>query len=485
MKRSTENWITGTLAVIFLIYVAVRAWLLPITHDEGATLLNHVPRLVFDTLTFQKEANPNNHILNTLAIKTLLGLFPAHQFVVRLPVLIGCGLYLWAGIAISRRLSEQVWVRLFCLVMLLGNPFLAEFFGLARGYGLAIGLMMMALYQALRFFEENTARLLRNAIIFAGLAVYANFTQVLFFAPFTLLVSGIAWRQNRSWASFWSVARPALYTFGVFILLLAIPLSRMSKDRELVNWNRLSSNFETVELLIHDSIRGKAYLGDNTVTILSWSALIGICIGVCMAIAQFRRHGWRMMSDPKVFLAIILAGTLITNLVNVNVFHTAQLNARLSLLFYPLFALLVASEADWLWQRWGRRSWVLMAPLLALVLINNIRCMNLTDCREWWYDRSTLEVLDKIKAIYIAEGRTEPYTFDCGWGFQNSFMVHIQEFPQGYDQVVRFTGWHENRAPVPGPDFFYVIEQGEIKTLQENNYYIVCKVPIAYILRKK
>ncbi|MEO6758940.1 MAG: hypothetical protein ABIO24_05755, partial [Saprospiraceae bacterium] len=197
MKRTTENWVAGGLIGAYLIYVALRAWLLPITHEEGVTILNYVPRLFIDTLLYQKEANPNNYILNTLAIKTLLGLLPGHQFVVRLPALLGCGLYLWAGSALCRRLSEHPWVRLFGLAVLVGNPFLAEYFGLAQGHGLAIGLMLLALYRAWQFFENNTPHTLRSALLFAGLAGYANFALLLFFMPFSLLLFWAAWQQNR------------------------------------------------------------------------------------------------------------------------------------------------------------------------------------------------------------------------------------------------------------------------------------------------
>ncbi len=484
MKRFTETWLTGALAVAFLAYVAARAWRLPITHDEGATILNHVPRLVFDTLTFKKEANPNNHILNTLGIKTLLGIFPGHQFVVRLPALIGCALYVWAGLAICRRLSDQVWVRLFGVIVLLGNPFLAEFFGLARGYGLAVGLMTMALYQTWRFFENNSARTLRAAFIFAGLAVYANFTLLLFFIPFSLLAFWASWQQNRSWTDCWPVARPALYTLGIYILLWLTPLIRLSQDYELVTWSRLSSNFETIRLLIRSSTHALLYLGRNTTLILSWATLTAMLIGWGMAIGQWRRQRWQFAGDPKVFLATIFLGAVIANLVNVHLLHRAQLNARLSLFFYPLFALLLASMAAWLWQRIGRRSWAFLAPVLLLTLLNNVRCINLSNAFEWWFDSSTFYVLDKMKEIQAAEGRTEPYTFDGNWAVMNSFLVHAQVFPQGYDRTVTSFGWHADRVPIPGPDFFFAINDGEVQALGDA-YQVVYKPPVGFLLRKK
>lgn len=484
MKRSTENWALGTLAVAFFAYVAARAWLLPITHDEGTTILNHVPRLVFDTLTFQKEANPNNHILNTLGIKTLLGIFPGHQIVARLPVLIGCALYLWAGLAICGRLSEQSWVRVFGAVVLLGNPFLAEFFALARGYGLAIGLMMMALYHTWRFLENNAARQLRTAFVFAGLAVYANFTLLLFFAPFVLLAFWATWQQNRGWAAFWPVVRPACYTLGIYILLWATPLSHLSQDREITHWEQLSSDFETIRLLMRSSTRGYGYLGNDTAVLLSWAALVAMLIGWGIAIGQWRRQKWQFAQDPKVFLAAVFAGAVIANLANIHLLHTAQLNARLSLFFYPLFALLLASMAAWTWQWVGQRTWIFLAPVLFITLLNNVRCLNFRDSFEWWFDASTFAVLDKMKEIQATEGHTEPYSFDSNWSMLSSFTVHVNEFPQGYAQTVQSVQWHSDRVPVVGPDFFFAINDGEVQALGDA-YQMVYKPRVGFLLRKK
>ncbi len=484
MKRSTENWVTAGLAAAFLVYVALRAWLLPITHDEGATIINHVPRLVFDTLTYENEANPNNHILNTLGIKLMLGIFPGSQLVVRLPVLLGCTLYIWAAVQLSRRWSEQVWVRLFSLVMLVGSPFLGEFFGLARGYGLAIGLMAMALLKAWDFFENNSARTLRAAFIFAGLAVYANFTLLLFFAPFCILLFAAAWQKNGNRSSFWTISRPAFYTVGTYTVLWLTPLSRLSKDRELMHWEQLDSNFDTIRRQITSIVHGNPYLGNNTVVILSWAALIGIFIGITMAIWQWRKQKWQFAADPKVFLAAVFAGALIANLINTQVLHTAQLNARLSLFFYPLFALLLAGMADWLWTRWGKRSWIYLAPLFLLLLINNVRCLDLKRSYEWWFDASNLEVLTKIREIQSSENRTDPYSFDSNWAMLNSFSCHVNEFPQGYNQLLQRIEWHADRTPIAGPEFFFAINDKEAYTLGDN-YQAVYKPYVGVLLRKK
>ena len=232
MNQKIERWVLGGIAAVFCLYILLRAWLLPVTVDESATAINHVPRLVFDTLTYQLEANPNNHILHTLLIKTFVGIFGWHHFVLRLPVLIGGFLYAWASVQLVRKISDQAWLRVFSLMLLLGNPYLLEFFSLARGYGLAAGLMTVALWHAWRFYESNDTKVLKWAFLFAGLSVYANFTLLIFFAPFVLLMLVGAWQLNPSFSTYWKQAKPAFITLGVFVLLWITPLKRLSKDSE-------------------------------------------------------------------------------------------------------------------------------------------------------------------------------------------------------------------------------------------------------------
>ncbi|MFN7266025.1 MAG: hypothetical protein ACK5VB_00890, partial [Bacteroidota bacterium] len=155
MNQQTENRILAGIAALFGVYILIRAYNLPITVDEASTAINHVPRLVVDTLFYEREANPNNHILNTLLIKITTGIFGWHHFIVRLPVLIGGALYAWAAIQLSRRISSFSPVRILALLLFFGNPYMLEFFSFARGYGLAAGLLAVSVEMACRFFDTQ------------------------------------------------------------------------------------------------------------------------------------------------------------------------------------------------------------------------------------------------------------------------------------------------------------------------------------------
>lgn len=477
------------LSAFVFCYAAVRAWLLPITHDEASTCFNHVPRLVVDTLMFQKEANPNNHILNTLAIKLMVGLFGWSQFVVRLPALFGGILYLWAANHLVYRISDNPGVRLFAFLLLVGNPYMLEFFALARGYGLAAGLMLAAIYHATVFAQQNERRAALWAALFAGLAVYANFTLLLFFAPFTLLWCLIAAQNNPSWRGFWEKTGPALKTTAVFIALWVTPLSRLSKDSEIVNWAEMPSFFITAKDLVRSATANNPYLGNDTYLKLSWLLVAGIAIAWIMALAHWRGHRWQLPRATGTWMAGLLAGAFVANIAQVWFTSTPYLQARLSQFYYPLAALTLAWPAQWLWERFGRRAWLYMAPLMAFMLLNHARLLNLTMSHEWWYDRSTFMVLDYFKKLHEQEKPAQPYRVDVNWVMLNSFGFHLEKNYNGHKQYVQlFENWHPRRTPDAniGYEFYYADGPDEAQPLL-NTFDVVYRTPGSgfLLLRRK
>lgn len=476
MNRKLETLFVSALLSAFALYILLRAWLLPITVDEAATAINHVPRLVIDTLTYRSDANPNNHILNTIAIKAFTGLLGWHPFVVRLPVLLGGLLYGWAAIMLTRRLSEQAWVRLFALLMLLGNPYLLEFFSLARGYGLAAGLMLAALWQSWRFLEENSAKHLRGAFIFGGLAVYANFTLLVFFAPFTALLLFAAWRANPSFSSFWKKTKPALITLAIFIALWYEPLRQLSKDSEIANWTALGSFIGSMEQSVKAAVHNIAYLGDDTNRILTWLAML-FSVGMWLVAAwRWWRSSRRFAADPRLFLIAVLPGAVLTNILQVHQTGTPYLQSRLALFYYPLFALHLGVAAAWLWERWGKRAWAFMVPVALFAALNLVRCVDLIKSSEWWFDQATYRVLEHLKKVHETEGRTEPIGLDAHHVMLNSYMFHLERDPRGFDRYVHLAPWHGLQPPTRDYEFYYAINAEEVKDIIAD-YDVVMHVP--------
>lgn len=472
-----ENRILYAILAMTGLYVAIRAWLLPITVDEASTALMQVPRRVVDTLLFETDNTPNNHILNTLLIKITTGMFGWHQFVVRIPVLLGALLYGWASLQLVRAISPSFRVRLLALLLMLGNPYLLEFFSFARGYGLAAGLMTMAIWQAWRFFSLNEWKPLRNAGLFAGLAVYANFTLLIFCVPFIVLLFWACWQLNPSRAGFWKKAKPLAITTLVFMVLLYTPLARVAKSHDIATWNALDSCFESVKQFIGASVHHNAYLGRQTDLWLTWFAIIGALASGIAACIRWKRIRWQFKTDPRVWVVSLLFGAIIANLVQVWPGKTPYLQPRLFLFYWPLFALAISCGYAWVNERFGKQKfWIAAAPLLLLGTINTVRTLDIRSSHEWYHDIGTFTVLDYLKKSYEAEGRKEPYLLDTEWFMQNSFLFHIEKNSYGCAKYIKLPPFHGARSPMKGADFYYAINSDRTQEALAD-YDIVLRIP--------
>lgn len=486
MNRKT-NIIIGALAVVFGIYVVLRAWLIPVTVDESSTAISHVPRAFFDTLFFKSDANPNNHILNTLLIKGLTGVFGWHPMVFRLPVLFGALAYAWAGSLLCRQISKSSWVQVFTFAVLLGQPYCLEFFSVARGYGLGMGLMMVSIWQSWKFINQgHQAKHLALAATFAGFAVYANFTLLLFYVPIIGLTFLSAKQSSTSFSTFWQKTWPAVSILSVFTALLYTPLSRLSKHSELKNWNKLESLFNSAEKSMRTAIHKSPFLENDGAHILAWLGVLFTVGIIYVTLNRWVEKNRNLAADPRIFLVALLAGALVTNVVQVEITHTPYLEPRLALFYWPLFALALGVAASWLQERSNTWAWGMMAPILALSIINLGRCVNLRESFEWWHDQDTYLVFDYLKKAKEAEGRQTPYTLDATWLLLNSLMYHVEKDPRGFNQVAQLAPWHSDRPPAYEYEYFYAMSPETAQPILDR-YEIVLRSPHScmVLLRRK
>jgi hypothetical protein len=136
---------TGLFVLLITIF---RAQYTGITYDEAFTYLNYVfPG--FTTYLFGFNTHfLNDHVLNSLLAR--LACFATNtqynEFVIRLPNVLAYIAYIFFACSVVKTKKY----RYFFFLLFIGNYYLNEFFGLARGYGIATACIAGALY----FFEK-------------------------------------------------------------------------------------------------------------------------------------------------------------------------------------------------------------------------------------------------------------------------------------------------------------------------------------------
>ena len=134
----------------------------------------------FSAMRWSCRRDASNHVLYSILAKTCITLFGLTEFTLRIPSLLGGLLYLLAVFRLSRRLLGEGWLLLLPVALLSLNPLVMDLMSAARGYGLALGLFLWALDQALGYVEApGRGALVRKVAIGLALAVAANLTLLL------------------------------------------------------------------------------------------------------------------------------------------------------------------------------------------------------------------------------------------------------------------------------------------------------------------
>lgn len=185
---SPSVFLLGIPAALLFAYILIRAYLLSLTWDEAFTFFEFVRHPSWLPHDFN-YMSANNHLLNTWLMKCSVFLFGDGELALRLPNVIASGFFFFWSARLLKKLFENNWFALAAFLALTLNPFVLDFFSLARGYGISLALMMGAVYQLTVYIKEDPAVKRGLKIQFFLLfAILANLTMLHLFAAVTLIL---------------------------------------------------------------------------------------------------------------------------------------------------------------------------------------------------------------------------------------------------------------------------------------------------------
>lgn len=150
--------------------------------DEQGSYFMFVTSAQFFPETYD-QWSANNHALNTFLMWVCNNVFGPDQLSLRLPNLLAGALYIFSTAMMARRLPSPV-ASVVAFVLMNTNPFMIEYFGLARGYGLANGFMALAFWQVWVYCDSGFRwKNLAVAMAACVLSVFANYIYLNLFLP--------------------------------------------------------------------------------------------------------------------------------------------------------------------------------------------------------------------------------------------------------------------------------------------------------------
>jgi len=369
------------------VYIVVRAGLLSFTYDECWSFMGYAEQSVWSTVTNETPA-ANNHILHSLLMKVAFSLFGMSELALRLPVLLGFVVFGWFSWNVAKEFQGM---QLLVFAGLVLQPYLLDYFVLARGYGLALAFMMGALLFAYRYSQSKVSSHALWALVFAAAASYTNFTYLLLYISIGMMLVFFGWRNA-------GVKRliPILLTVSVFlVMLVAYPISRLIEAQELYYGGTVGFYTDTLKTLGH--VASYKLMGGGALAALF--ALVLLYSGAHVLYLIWRKKSLSMGVVAASVLVLIALGSVMQHYIIGSKF----LIDRTAMVLLPLFVL----AAFHLIQSHIKRPKLAAGLLVSACAVNMALAANLTHTIDF------KEHADYKAAFYeiseVAEKDTDPF----------------------------------------------------------------------------
>lgn len=400
------------VALALCVYFILRAILIGITYDEAWTLDGSVNLKVIEVLNY-KDPSTNNHILNTLLIKLLFLVGKKSVFIARIPNILAGVLYVYFSYKISLDLVKRT-LALPLFLLLLLNPFLVEFFSLARGYGLSLGFLLGSIYYLFNLLKTYNTKNACLTLAFGCLSVISNFTLLNYLVGLLICLLIVLIVNKKT-------ALPSIkflvLILVTFVLIIYEPIRKIIKHNQ-IGYGGSSNIYEDTLISLTSFTLGHDY----DTRIAEWVLPIFLlCMGILVVFKSRSKDVSQNMKQLLSFLLMI--SPLVSTIILFYLFNSHYLIDRTALFLYPLIIIFIStlSQEDNTKYRELIQGGVLYFLALSMS-INFLLNMNLYKTISWFQDAHTFEVLKTINDKGSKENRI--ISFASAWPFRSSIVYY-------------------------------------------------------------
>ncbi|MCU0291763.1 MAG: hypothetical protein MUF10_07180 [Thermoanaerobaculaceae bacterium] len=431
-----------------------------ITHDEALTFLIHVPGTWPEVLAHSRYIGSNNHLLVTVLAKLLLGILPPAELVVRLPALLGLGLYVAACWSLLRAWTTGPRVVL-GLVGLTANPFLVDMFTVARGYGLGLGLLAAAAavsVRASRVLVPGRRIVLETvAAALAALAALANLSLVFGVAALGALAAvaaaraaGAAGRCLRgAWLAGAAAVPWALAALGVRAVYSRPVLGRIGYY--VADWGGARGFWaDSVRSLVEATLYGRA--GSAVVAAVTAGGAVMLAAGAAVGgWCLWRRRMVQPVALVSAFVGLVWAGMALAHAAG----GVRWPVDRSAIVLVPGLLLVLVTGWDLASRSAspaGKGLALGAGCLTAAVVVVELASANLSRTYLWPHDAATRRVMQSVAGL-AGQAPKESVRMLVSWPLEPA--VNFYRVTRRIDGLAPVSRAH----PQPGADLYYLLEE--------------------------
>jgi len=389
-KLNLDSYITLGGFVFVFIYLLLRAFYVPIVHDEAATFFHYIHSENFIPPDALWDAN--NHILNSALAYISYLLFGPTEFAIRLPSVISFAVFFFYVYRISTLLSNRVLKWIFIGTFVLAHNFI-EYFALSRGYGMSMALLFASLWHLFFLVNNNQIKDYFLSTLFISFAVLANLTLIntaiiiSSILIFNLLLNIKKYSPTHNAKAFLIISVIGFLPIGLFINLLI-----KFKSLGLLYYGTMDGFWElTVKSLM------KLLLNTENVFV-SYIVLIFFLISIGLFIFLFlQKQTIRAIWNSNSMFFLLLIGNFIAVLILGNVLGVNYPEDRTGLYFFPFFIGSFIFLLDIFIRTGKSKLFVVIALPLLFFPLHFFLSLNITHSSFWKNERIASDFITKVK----------------------------------------------------------------------------------------
>ena len=470
LKPPFFRYLSYLIGALLLSFVIAKSNLSCFTHDESYTYLSF-PHYSFMDIVSYKQSYTNNHLLNTLLMKYSERVFGNSELALRLPNILLFVVYMVFSFLFFRKRKGLFAFSMF--VLLCTNPLLVDLFGLARGYGLSCGFMLMSLYFFIRYFRQGGNK---NILFFhfgALLAILSSFTLLTFYAALLLVFNVLIFLDSKFISDtafrFFQINKIHLTPLLIVLIILYEPVRRVIKFNKFDFGGKDGFYSDTVTHLIENTLHNSSL---SPVVLLVFQILLSLVVLFpLMTILQkvwnkdvvfFEKQKALMCTS---FLLITIAVAIIAQH---HLLGSDYPILRFSIYLFPLFILHFGYALAYFLDHGFEKIVQAIVFSLALVSVISFSCQaNFYSCAEWGYDSETKNMLYSLED-HLKENNIDATKIKIGinWLFEPTILFYKKTLNLDWLSPV-------DRNGVSEKDDYYYIFAKDLDQLNSANYEVI------------
>jgi len=445
-----------SIGIVVFQFIFTKATEASFTHDESFTYLNYPHNSFIEIISFTNWFM-NNHILNSLFMKYSEYIFGNSEIALRLPNLLALVVYMLYSYKLLQHKYFILSIAIF--VTLCSNILLIDLFGLARGYGLSCGFMMMSLYHFITYLDVPQKKHLYGFHLAALLAVLSHFTLLPFYIALLLIFSLMKFLQTQFNPDITfhllKSYKPHIIPLILNVIVLYEPVRRAFRYGQL--------NVGGKSGFYADTVSGFILNISNGIPIPPFILIILQIIFTIVVLIPFLILIRNIVKKEESFF-VKYKGLIVTNLLLIIISLVILLNhhilradfpvGRFSIFLFPIFTIHFGFFIDFLLSSSIRKVALAFTSIIALLGMTSF-AFNAQPYSfgEWAYDSETKNMLNDLKSYRKLNNDTSTNVkLGVNWLFEPT--INFYRITEKLDWLVEL----ERKDLSEGDDYMYAFE---------------------------